>query len=104
MSPPTPPPRTKNKKNFKKQVQRLNKFHWKNIITQKKNQAQRNFRDFIAGADVVFIAVLQTSSQNPKTQRKPTHKIPKAWKPQKMSGLKMSPQNKTKKTKKNREA
>jgi hypothetical protein len=47
----------KNKKT--KQVQRLNKFHWKNIITQKKNQAQRGFTDFIAGADVVFIAVLQ---------------------------------------------
>jgi hypothetical protein len=63
---------------------------------QNTNQAQRDFTDFIAGADVVFIAVLQmlhqscceekslqTSSQNPKAWRKPTHKIPKAWKPKK---------------------
>lgn len=81
MSPPTPP------KKQTKQIQRLNKFHWKIIITQKKTQAQRDFTDFIAGADVVFIAVLQlhqscceekslqTSSQNPKAWRKPQKNV-----------------------------
>jgi len=69
----------------------LEKYHH-----PKKNEAQQDFTDFIAGADVVFIAVLQmlhqscceekslqTRSQNPKAWRKTTHKVPKAWKPEK---------------------
>jgi hypothetical protein len=81
MSPPTPPKKT-NKTNTKTQQISLEKYHH-----PKKTQAQRDFTDFIAGADVVFIAVLQlhqscceekslqTSSQNPKAWRKPKKNV-----------------------------
>jgi hypothetical protein len=81
MSPPTPPKKT-NKTNTKTQQISLEKYHH-----PKKTQAQRDFTDFIAGADVVFIAVLQlhqscceekslqTRSQNPKARRKPKKNV-----------------------------